>query len=123
MILSRRNAGGVTLTLTRDEIVLLSNCLNEALNGFAIEDMERKLGGTREQLDAIFGELNQKYAENHSADSMLQLGSADTKILANAIEVCIAELGPDEFSTRVGYSLQFARTGVRELREVPRDEK
>ena len=52
--------GKFLLDVSRSELILLNNALNEVCNGVAIADAEfaTRLGGSREQLVHLLGRIN-----------------------------------------------------------------
>ena len=49
----------ITLRLSPDEVIILSNALNEICNGIAISEFETRIGYTREDVETLLAELRQ----------------------------------------------------------------
>jgi hypothetical protein len=115
MDITPKESDTLGLTLSRDETALLANCLNEVLHGFAVKNFEQQLSGSPKQFQVLLDKLNSTYQKTDAASSPLQLSPSDLRLLANSIAVCIAELGEEEFSTRVGFDIKVAQKYAQEL--------
>jgi hypothetical protein len=49
----------ITLRLSPDEVIMLSNALNEICNGIAISEFQTRIGYTREEVEALLKEFGQ----------------------------------------------------------------
>jgi hypothetical protein len=49
----------ITLRLAPDEVIMLSNALNEICNGIAISEFETRVGYTREEVARLLAEFQQ----------------------------------------------------------------
>ena len=100
--------------MSRDEVLLLSNVLNEVCNGFGIPDFEQSIGVTRERASKLSTKIEvlatdtERHA-NHPGQNVLEFNSEDLSILKNALKANLEELGPDEFSIRTGCDFNEGR--------------
>jgi hypothetical protein len=88
---------------TADDLVLLNNCLNEVLHGFAVPELEAKLGMSRPRARRLLAKVH--LAE---ATEPMVLWREDLDALVSSIELAATHLGEEEFATRTGYEIGAA---------------
>ena len=95
--------------MTEEQILLIHNCLNEILNGLPESRPVKVILAHRSEIEQTF-QLSETvdFAKAVSENAML---------IADAIEVVIAELGDDEFQTRTGFEIVSGRGLIGELRK------
>ena len=47
----------ITVRLSKDEVIILNNALNEICNGIAISEFHTRIGYEREEVEKLFNEL------------------------------------------------------------------
>jgi|HubBroStandDraft_1064217.scaffolds.fasta_scaffold567711_2 hypothetical protein len=93
--------------LTGPQIQLIHNAVNEIVNGLPTTRRTKTLSSDRHRLS----EFLREWASHPSEDLLVR----NRAVLAACVQVVIDELGEDEFETRVGLSLDEAKTHMRDI--------
>lgn len=113
------NAHEVTiLEISRHELGSLSNALNEVCNGIEVLDFETKIGLSTEEANGILDFFCSTYQQALQNE---RLGNTENKIvleltrrelcgLINTITVVCFEIEAWEFETRLGITIEEAKT-------------
>ena len=59
MELKNRHNDSVELQLSREELLILNNALNEACNGLSLFDLETRMGATREEVQSVLKNIGE----------------------------------------------------------------
>lgn len=59
MELKNRHNDSVELQLSREELLILNNALNEACNGLSLFDFETRMGATREEVQSVLKNIGE----------------------------------------------------------------
>jgi hypothetical protein len=89
--------------------ILIHNCFNEVLNGLPDSDLLRPLIGKREKLEHVFSNLETRRTWSPCSTSNM--------LIAEVIDAVLMSLGEDDFETRIGFTVEKARTLATRLRE------
>ena len=101
------------MQISREELILYLQCLNEVLRGFAVQNFERRLGVSKAELtkeDARLREI-EKFARNGGS-------IPDVHVRAAVINATMEELGESEFQTRTGFELPEAQKILERLSQA-----
>jgi len=93
-----------------EELNLLTNVLNEVLNGFEIPEFERRIEMSRKDLDNLFRHL---HSLADCEEVVLDLDQ--THAFRNALLEVIRELGSEGFQTRTGYGFSEGNSVLKKL--------
>jgi hypothetical protein len=105
------------LSLAPKERLCLSGVLNEVLHGFRVPKFDQQIGLSRREADDLHVRLMEKSSPE---SSLLELTIRQLLGLRNALIETVKELGVEEFSTRVGVSLQDAEQLVLQIDRATR---
>jgi hypothetical protein len=97
--------GQYNLEFSSEELTLLSNCLNEVLNGFTVDNYEAILGASESQIASLLTLFNEPARLGPHQCVTLERG--DLGPLCRSLRLTMNELGA-EFSTRTGFSVDEA---------------
>jgi hypothetical protein len=105
-------AGAVAFALPGPQALLLHQSLNELLHGIRGIQFDSQVGIGKLALGEIFAALDGWIRAQKTTENGLPIGRFDRtfslndlRVLRNAVELVMLELGQDEFDTRVGFSL------------------
>jgi hypothetical protein len=96
-----------------EELTLLTNVLNEVLNGFEIPEFEMRIEMSKKDLDNVFKRLHAL-----ADGEQVVLGLDQTRALRNALLEVIRELGSEEFQTRTGFSFSEGNSILKKLNRL-----
>jgi hypothetical protein len=106
----------IKLDLSREEIGLYANIVNEILNGIDVPDLEAQIGTSRGTANLLLRRLNSAFEATQDTPRYTMTLDADE---ANALRVgfliCIRELGDQEMHARTGFFILEAKGHVRTL--------
>lgn len=88
----------IAFALQSEECLLLSNVLNEVINGFKVEDFDRAIGLKEPELQRVF-----TYLQNLRTGTEPRFSAIELAALRNALRETLRELGSEEFRTRTGF--------------------
>lgn len=109
----------IDLDLSKEEVGLYANVLNEILNGLNIQDLEQRIGTSREAAESLLERLNQAYQTSDDTKMQsLSLRLDEARILKHGFLICIQELGNEEMSARTGFSVPEAKHHVLALDDL-----
>ncbi len=63
MQIRKSDESHVVLELTRNELILLNNALNEVCHGLDIPDFSTRLGAQREELQVLFRQIKEAFED------------------------------------------------------------
>jgi hypothetical protein len=71
MIVHSATKSSESLTLTRDEMMMDSNALNEACHGLTIEDFHARMGADREEVGQLLERLDAAWMAMDAAEGQV----------------------------------------------------
>ena len=105
-----------SLQLLDGELLLLHQEISEAANGIYIDNFDDQVGISRDRASQILSALTSTLDQT-SLDSdgiphgyfELQFCAPEGRAIRNCMELVLADLGPEEFSIRTGFSFDEGR--------------
>jgi|SRR5271155_1649929 len=111
-----------SLDLSREEVALYNNVLNEILNGIDVRDLEGQFGTSREAAKRLLRRFDEAHKTSAGTEKKtISLRVEDVRILRVGFLICIREFGEEEMSTRTGSSVPEAKRHVLALDYLSRD--
>jgi hypothetical protein len=111
-----------SIDLSREEVGMYTNILNEILNGIDVRDLERQLGASREALELLLRRFNDAYEGSVGLERQtISLHPEDVRTLKEGFLICIRELGEEEMSPRTGFTMPEAKRHFLALENLLRD--
>ena len=119
MEILRSDSESVRLSLSRAEMVFVSNILNEVCNGFRVADFVKQIEIDQQDARRLLARIHDA-AERAPGDSVGQAGTKESRpngtaldfthaelmAVRNALRETLRELGIEEFDTRVGLAFE-----------------
>jgi hypothetical protein len=116
MRINKGPTGDITMTLSDDERYLIKQCLNECCHGFRIQDFKRKIGADKAVVSQYLDQLGAAKVSPKATAGGLHIAEAgdgvdvtltpdQARIFLNCMSETEKELGPSEFPSRFGASL------------------
>ncbi|HUO61723.1 MAG TPA: hypothetical protein VMU24_13720 [Candidatus Acidoferrales bacterium] len=100
------------LLIGDSERLALRNAVNEVLNGFSVPDVEQRTGMSRAHLERL-----QNRISGLTTPVSVHLNESEMRALEESLRLTLAELGEEEFHTRVGVEFSFGQALLATLRE------
>jgi len=104
MVLEGQQSERITLRLTKDEIGHWNNALNEVCNGISVANFQAAIGMTRDEAAAL---LERVHVLEPDRSDVFLLGEA--LAVRNALTAVLTELDPEEFHSRLGFTVEESR--------------
>jgi|SRR5579871_1314057 len=103
----------IKLVLSKEEIGLYTNVLNEILNGLEIRDFQGRISTSREAAEALLRRLGDAFeTSTQSQKRTLSFRLGEIRTLEAGFLTCMQELGAEEMPIRTGLSLVEAERHV-----------
>jgi hypothetical protein len=98
-----------TQSLRLEEVCdYLLNTLNEVLHGFSVE-FKTALGSDQATVLETFRQLESRCEDKTGVLLSSSISRTEAELLLNCSRLCRKEFDPDEFETRLGFSLDHAK--------------
>ena len=89
---------------------LVSNVLNEVLNGFVVDNFPQTIGMSRSELQKVLA-----YAADCAEGERIGLNHHQSKAFRNALSETLRELGIEEFHARTGFDFEEGLDVLKDL--------
>lgn len=103
MLAVKENEHELELELSRDELLVIHQSLNEVINGFRVKDFAEKIGN-EEAVKAEIQKLGKLFddTKDQKMPIMLTVTAEQIAIYRNGVRETCKEIDEWEFSTRIG---------------------
>jgi len=104
MIIEAQQSEGVTLRLSEDEIAHWGNALNEVCHGFHVANFQAAIGIPQDRATRLLKRI-------HALVPGQPEGFEPEEVMAvrNALTTVLAELDPQEYHARMGFTVEDSR--------------
>jgi hypothetical protein len=104
----KRQDTAMEIMLSREDLILLTNSINEVLCGFEVRDFDRRIGSRREAeellraLVELYKDVDGFMGAETCQITPVRLSASQARVLGNALKAVSEEFYDSEFQTRLG---------------------